>query len=185
MRAAGRTPTLDSAGGAATNINAAIQSLAAFVRYVSPTNTSSPSPATNSRPFNVLDYGTAAGQIGEAAKNLSALLTTVNQSAASTGADRAADHRRRERRGKSCVLAGFDSDSGFAGRLGAGRIDLPVYRRQINAGRKQTASAETVSRSRPLAEIHVSQALDAVGEFFTLAEADGKNKLALMAIPAQ
>ncbi|MGO8836234.1 MAG: hypothetical protein ACLQAH_04765 [Limisphaerales bacterium] len=72
--------TLNSAGDAASNINTAIQSLAEFVRYVSPTNASRASAATNSRPFNVLDYGTAASQIGDAAKNLNALLATVNQS---------------------------------------------------------------------------------------------------------
>jgi hypothetical protein len=71
--------TLDSAGVAATNINAAIQSLTAFVQYVSPTN-ESPTHATNSHPFNVLDYGTAASQIGAAANNLNALLASVNQS---------------------------------------------------------------------------------------------------------
>ena len=36
--------------------------------------------STNSRPFNVLDYGMAASQIGNAANNLNALFTTVNQS---------------------------------------------------------------------------------------------------------
>ncbi len=71
--------TLNSASEAATNINAAIQSLTAFVQYVSPTN-SSPSSATNSKPFNVLDYGTAASQIGAAANNLDTLLASVNQS---------------------------------------------------------------------------------------------------------
>jgi hypothetical protein len=72
--------TLDSAGTAATNINAAIQSLTEFVKYVTPTNTS-PSSTTNSHPFNVLDYGTAASQIGAAANNLNTLLASVNQSA--------------------------------------------------------------------------------------------------------
>ena len=72
--------TLDSAGAAATNINTAIQSLTAFVQYVSPTN-ARPSSVTNSHPFNVLDYGTAAAQIGAAANNLNALLASVNQSA--------------------------------------------------------------------------------------------------------
>jgi len=71
--------TLDSAGVAATNINAAIQSLTEFVRYVSPTN-AVPSSATNSAPFNVLDYGTAATQVGAAADHLNALLVSVNQS---------------------------------------------------------------------------------------------------------
>ena len=70
--------TLDSAGMAATNINSAIQSLTAFVQYVSPTNSS---PAdTNRPPFNVLDYGTAATQISAAATNLNALLASVNGS---------------------------------------------------------------------------------------------------------
>jgi hypothetical protein len=73
--------TLDSAGVAATNINAAIQSLTAFVQYVSPTDAVPASTATNSRPFNVLDYGTAAAQIGTAASNLNTLLASVNQSA--------------------------------------------------------------------------------------------------------
>jgi len=72
--------TLDSASNAAASINAAIRSLTEFVRYVSPTN-SSPSMDTNSRPFNVLDYGTAASQIGAAANNLNTLLVSLNQSA--------------------------------------------------------------------------------------------------------
>jgi len=72
--------TLDSAGAAATNINAAIQSLAAFVQYVSPTNPATLSAATNRPPFNVLDYATAAAQIGAAATDLNALMVSVNQS---------------------------------------------------------------------------------------------------------
>ena len=73
--------TLDSAAAAASNINAALQSLTAFVQYVSPTNSPSTPPDTNSPPFNVLDYGTAASQIGGAASNLTALLASANQSA--------------------------------------------------------------------------------------------------------
>jgi hypothetical protein len=72
--------TLDSAGAAATNINAAIQSLTAFVQYVSPTNATPEPAATNSPPFNILDYGTAASQIGMAAGKLDTLLVTLNQS---------------------------------------------------------------------------------------------------------
>jgi hypothetical protein len=71
--------TLNAAGVAATNIDNAIQSLTAFVQYVSPTN-EAPSSATNSKPFNVLDYGTAAAQIGAAATNLTTLLASVNGS---------------------------------------------------------------------------------------------------------
>lgn len=72
--------TLNAGAEAATAINTAIQSLDQFVRYVSPTNTGPATVSTNSRPFNVLDYGTAAAQIGNAANNLNALLTTINQS---------------------------------------------------------------------------------------------------------
>lgn len=72
--------TFDSAGVAAKEINTAIQSLTEFVRYVSPTNTSK-TATTNSKPFNVLDYGTAAAQVGVAANDLAALLSSINQSA--------------------------------------------------------------------------------------------------------
>ena len=72
--------TLNAGGDAATAINGAIKSLDEFVRYVSPPNTNKTAVSTNSRPFNVLDYGTAAGQVGNAAKDLNTLLSTMNQS---------------------------------------------------------------------------------------------------------
>jgi hypothetical protein len=72
--------TLNAGGEAATAINTAIKSLDSFVRYVSPPNSNRTTLSTNSRPFNVLDYGTAASQIGAAAKDLNALLASVNQS---------------------------------------------------------------------------------------------------------
>ncbi|HXJ57408.1 MAG TPA: hypothetical protein VNU68_12165 [Verrucomicrobiae bacterium] len=74
--------TFSAASSMATSAQGAIQSLDEFVRYVSPRNTNSvPDPAkTNRRPFNVLDYGTAAGQIDGMAKTLNTLLNTVNQS---------------------------------------------------------------------------------------------------------
>ena len=74
----GTRTALESARAAGAAINTAIQSLTEFVKYVSPTNASP--TATNSAPFNVLDYGTAAAQIGVAANHLNSLLTTVNQS---------------------------------------------------------------------------------------------------------
>lgn len=75
--------TLEAMSMAATNLNTAIRSLTAFVQYVTPTNTStSETTGTNSAPpFNVLDYGVAASQIGAAATNLTTLLVTANQSA--------------------------------------------------------------------------------------------------------
>lgn len=73
--------TLTAGGEAATAIHGAIQSLDEFVRYVSTPRTNQTASSTNSRPFDVLDYGKAAGQIGAAARDLNTLLATVNQSA--------------------------------------------------------------------------------------------------------
>jgi hypothetical protein len=62
----------------AASVNAAIKSLDEFVRLVTPTNSVSPRD-TNSPPFNVLDYGTAAAQVAEAARELNALVTAMNK----------------------------------------------------------------------------------------------------------
>ena len=74
--------TLIAGGGMANSVNEALKSLDAFVHYVSPPDTNSaPSPPdTNSPPFNILDYGTAAGQIGAAAEKLNTLVHSLNQS---------------------------------------------------------------------------------------------------------
>jgi hypothetical protein len=74
--------TLTAGSTMANSLNAAIQSLDAFVHYVSPPDTNSPPqpPDTNSPPFNILDYGTAAGQIGAAADKLNTLVSSLNQS---------------------------------------------------------------------------------------------------------
>lgn len=72
--------TLTAGSDAANSINAAIKSLDAFVRYVSPPVTNATTlVSTNEHPFNVLDYGVAAGQIGRAASELNATLQTLNQ----------------------------------------------------------------------------------------------------------
>jgi len=74
--------TLAAGNDMATSLNAAIKSLDAFVHYVSPpdTNAVPQPPDTNSVPFNVLDYGKAAGEVGIMARDLNALLVSVNQS---------------------------------------------------------------------------------------------------------
>ncbi len=72
--------TLDAGRDMAVSVQAATKSLDEFVRSVSPGTNSAPA-ATNSKPFNVLDYGQAAGQIGGMAQDLNGLLTGVNQSA--------------------------------------------------------------------------------------------------------
>ena len=73
--------TLTAGSDMANSVNSAVKSLDAFVRYVSPPDTNSTPAATNSQPFNVLDYGTAAAQVGAMARELNTLLTSANQSA--------------------------------------------------------------------------------------------------------
>jgi hypothetical protein len=72
--------TLNAGSEMATSLNGAIKSLDAFVRYVSPPDTNPPVATTNSQPFNVLDYGKAASQVGGMARDLTGLLTSINQS---------------------------------------------------------------------------------------------------------
>ena len=91
--------TLKVGGATADSIHVAIKTLDEFVRSVSKTNTSG--NATNGRPFDVLDYGTAAAQIGAAAKELNTLLVSANDSASrleairdhtTAGANEVVDH---------------------------------------------------------------------------------------------
>jgi hypothetical protein len=70
--------TLNAGSQMATSVNTTIQSLDAFVRSVSPA-TNQMTHATNSKPFNVLDYGAAASQVGAAAKELDTLVNSANQ----------------------------------------------------------------------------------------------------------
>ncbi len=73
--------TLATAGTTANSLDSTIKSLDSFVRYVSPPDTNPPVVSTNSKPFNILDYGTAAGQIGMMATQVNNLITSANQSA--------------------------------------------------------------------------------------------------------
>jgi len=73
---------LAEAQAAATAVDGAIQSLDAFLHFVKPpkTNQAVVSKSPPGRPFDILDYGTAASEIGDAAKDLNLLLTSVNES---------------------------------------------------------------------------------------------------------
>jgi hypothetical protein len=71
--------TLNAGRDMAGTVNTAIKSLDEFVRYVSPTNDNQTAASTNNQPFNVLDYGKSASQIGTAARELNELLTSLNQ----------------------------------------------------------------------------------------------------------
>jgi len=90
---------LDAGSGMATSVQAAIKSLDEFVHFVSPTNQAT--AATNSRPFNVLDYGQAAGQVSLMAQDLRKVLEELNQTTpeltrltrdTTTDAERVMDH---------------------------------------------------------------------------------------------
>jgi hypothetical protein len=73
--------TLATGGEMANSLNGAIKSLDTFVRYVSPPDTNPAPASTNSQPFNVLDYGKAATQIGAMSRDLNLLISSANQSA--------------------------------------------------------------------------------------------------------
>jgi len=66
--------TLTAGSDTAKSINAAIKSLDDFVRYCGAPSggATTTTKSTNNHPFNVLDYGVAANQIGAAAKELNA-----------------------------------------------------------------------------------------------------------------
>jgi hypothetical protein len=93
--------TLATGGNMANSLDGAIKSLDAFVRYVSPPDTNPAPASTNSQPFNVLDYGKAATQIGAMSRDLNVLIASANQSAtqmvvlseqATVKAERVVDH---------------------------------------------------------------------------------------------
>jgi hypothetical protein len=71
--------TLAAGSDAAKSINTAIKALDDFVRYCNAPSASATAKSSNSPPFNVLDYGAAAGQIGAAAKELNAAIVSLNQ----------------------------------------------------------------------------------------------------------
>ena len=70
--------TLEAGSGMAVSVQAAVKSLDEFVRLVSPETNRAPA-ATNSKPFDVLDYGQAAGQIGQMAQELQQVLAGLKQ----------------------------------------------------------------------------------------------------------
>jgi hypothetical protein len=70
--------TLEAGSGMAASVQAAIKTLDEFVRLVSPETNRAPA-ATNSKPFDVLDYGQAAGQIGQMAQELQQVLAGLKQ----------------------------------------------------------------------------------------------------------
>jgi hypothetical protein len=78
--------TLDAAAQMSVSLKAAIQALDAFVHYVSPPPDPKAPPAPAGKPFNPLDYGAAAGQVGGMARDLTALLQSVDRTGPQLGA---------------------------------------------------------------------------------------------------
>jgi hypothetical protein len=76
--------TLDAGRETAAAINTAVQSIHMFVQSVKPpadTNVATPASAVARRPFDVLDYGQAASQIGVAAQQLNTLAAMLDKTA--------------------------------------------------------------------------------------------------------
>jgi hypothetical protein len=74
--------TLQAGSEMAIAVNTSVRSLDAFVRSVKPpaaTNAVAPAGGVARRPFDVLDYGQAATQIGVAGQQLNTLVETLNQ----------------------------------------------------------------------------------------------------------
>jgi len=74
--------TLNAGTGMANSLDATVKSLDAFIRYVSPPESKTAAAvAPAGKPFNVLDYGKSAGEVGGMARDLNELLRSVNQTA--------------------------------------------------------------------------------------------------------
>jgi len=72
--------TMDAGGEMGKSLTGTIQSLDAFVHYVSPPKDPN-APASAGKPFDPLDYGQAAGQVGSMARDLNELLRSANSTA--------------------------------------------------------------------------------------------------------
>src|SRR5262249_20798070 len=74
--------TMNAGGQMGTSLTGTIQSLDAFVRSVSPpTPGPNAPPVTPGKPFNILDYGKTANDIGGMARDLNAFLLSADKTA--------------------------------------------------------------------------------------------------------
>jgi hypothetical protein len=71
--------TLEAGTAMSTSLDATIKSLDAFVHYVSPPEPKTAPPGPPGKPFDVLDYGKSAAQVGGMARDLTALLGSVDK----------------------------------------------------------------------------------------------------------
>ena len=73
--------TMNAGGQMGTSLTETIKTLDAFVHYVSPPPDPNAPKTTGGKPFDPLDYGKAASDVGGMARDLDALLRTVNDTA--------------------------------------------------------------------------------------------------------
>jgi hypothetical protein len=78
--------TLDAGAKMGDSLKGTIGALDAFVHYVSPPPDPHAPPAKPGKPFDPLDYGKAASEVGGMARDLSALLASVDRTAPQLGA---------------------------------------------------------------------------------------------------
>ncbi|HKD16918.1 MAG TPA: hypothetical protein VKG23_03535 [Thermoanaerobaculia bacterium] len=78
--------TLDAGVQMSDSLKGTIGALDAFVHYVSPPPDPNAPPAKPGKPFDPLDYAKAAGEVGGMARDLTTLLSTVDQTAPQLGA---------------------------------------------------------------------------------------------------
>jgi len=72
--------TMDAGGRMGDSLTGTIRTLDGFVRYVSPPKDPNAPPSTG-KPFDPLDYGTAASQVGSMARDLNTLLASAGSTA--------------------------------------------------------------------------------------------------------
>ena len=77
--------TMNAGGEMGKSLTATIQSLDAFVHYVSPPPDPNAPPSKPGKPFDVLEYGRAASDVGGMARDLNALLRSANETAPAIG----------------------------------------------------------------------------------------------------
>jgi hypothetical protein len=78
--------TLDAGAKMSDSLKGTIGALDAFVHYVSPPTDPNAPPKPAGKPFDPLDYGKAANDLGGMARDLTALLVTVDKTAPQLGA---------------------------------------------------------------------------------------------------
>ena len=73
--------TMNAGGAMGTSLTETIRSLDAFVRYVSPPPDPNAPPEKPGKPFDPLDFGKAATEVGGMARDLNTLLRSANETA--------------------------------------------------------------------------------------------------------